>query len=71
MAPLSSQKDRVWDGSLRFTNTQTEKMTGRCCFILTLNPIVRRASLGDAPQAYLVSTLPTTSEAHKASSWVM
>lgn len=42
-------------------------MTGRRLFILTLNPIVMCASLGDATQAYLVSTLLTTLDANKAS----
>lgn len=47
------------------------KMTGRCCFILTSNPIVMCASHGDAAQAYLLSTVLTTQGANKASRWVM
>lgn len=68
MALLGSSEGCVWYASLRVTNA--DKMTGRCCFILILNPIVVFASLGDATQAYLVSTLLTTLDANKASRWV-
>ena len=50
---------------------KTDKMTDRCWVIVTLNPIVMCVSLEDAPEAYLVRTLLTTPEAHKASCRVM
>lgn len=53
------------------TKKLAQKMAGRCCFILTLNPIVTCATLGDDTQAYLVSTLLTTLNVNKTSHWVV
>ncbi len=62
MALLSSLKVVF---KMEASNSYAHKMTGRCCFIFTLNPIVACASLRHAAQAYLVSTLLTTLDANK------